>query len=39
MRRWWNEKDFIGIIPDKIFNEDPVEHVEINYTFVIILLM
>lgn len=22
MRRWWNEKDFIGIISEKIFNED-----------------
>jgi len=22
MRRWWKEKDFIGIIPEKIFNED-----------------
>lgn len=22
MRRWWNEKDFIGIIPEKIFTED-----------------
>lgn len=22
MRRWWNEKDFIGIIPEKIFKED-----------------
>ncbi|MDE6591606.1 MAG: zeta toxin family protein [Oscillospiraceae bacterium] len=22
MRRWWNEKDFIGIIPEKIFTEE-----------------
>ena len=22
MRRWWNEKDFIGIIQEKIFKED-----------------
>lgn len=22
MRRWWNEKDFMGIIPEKIFTEE-----------------
>jgi len=22
MRRWWNEKDFIGILPEKVFRED-----------------
>ena len=22
MRRWWNEKDFIGIIPEEIFKQD-----------------
>lgn len=22
MRSWWNEKDYIGIIPEKTFNED-----------------
>ena len=22
MRRWWNEKDYIGVIPEKLFHED-----------------
>lgn len=22
MRRWWNEKDYIGVIPEKILNEN-----------------
>ncbi len=22
MRRWWKEKDYIGIIPEKVFNDD-----------------
>jgi len=22
MRSWWNEKDFIGIIPEKVFHQD-----------------
>lgn len=22
MRRWWKEKDFIGIIPERIFREE-----------------
>ena len=27
MRRWWNEKDFIGIIPEKVFKADvSLEH-------------
>lgn len=22
MRRWWNEKDYIGVIPEKILTSD-----------------
>lgn len=30
MRRWWNEKDLIGIIPEKIFNQEVLLEEAIN---------
>lgn len=33
MRSWWNEKDFIGIIPEKVFKEDVSLESAINIIF------